>query len=129
MNPDKIITYIDNFVIEQINLGLRWDDISLLIKERIKKYKKRDSYIQVSEKYLIQNWNRIEWRKRMSTMLIIQSLKRISDIKWIKENHQNFPHLGSVGMYKLLSLKDKLRYNQSSDSDSDSGSELDSSNS
>jgi hypothetical protein len=118
MSPDKVISYVDNFVIEQINLGLRWDDICILMKEKVKKYKKRDSYIQVSEKYLIQNWSRIEWRKRMSTMLVIQNLKRISDIKWIKENHHNFPQLGSVGMYKLLLLKDKLRYNQSSDSES-----------
>ena len=58
----------------------------------------------------------------MTTMLVIQSLKRLSDIKWIKENHIKFPQLGSVGIYKLIELKDKLRYNQSSGS-SDSTSE------
>lgn len=124
MRPDKIVEYVDKFVVDQIQLGLRWSDIQILLDERIIKYKKRDSYIQVSEKYLVNNWDRIEWRKRMSTMLVIQNLKRISDIKWIKENHYKFPQLGSVGMYKLLTLKDKLRYNQSSESYSVSKSEL-----
>ncbi len=120
MSPDKVISYIDKVVIEQIQLGLRWDDISKTLKEKVIKYKKRDSYIQVSEKYLINNWNRIEWKKRMTTMLVIQSLKRLSDIKWIKENHSKFPQLGSVGIYKILELKDKLRFNQSSESTSES---------
>ncbi len=122
MSPDKVISYIDKVVIEQIQLGLRWDDISKTLKEKVIKYKKRDSYIQVSEKYLINNWNRIEWKKRMTTMLVIQSLKRLSDIKWIKENHSKFPQLGSVGIYKILELKDKIRFNQSSESTSESSS-------
>jgi hypothetical protein len=120
MSPDKVISYIDKVVIEQIQLGLRWDDISKTLKDKSINYKKRDSYIQVSERYLINNWDRIEWKKRMTSMLVIQSLKRLSDIKWIKQNHSKFPQLGSVGIYKLLELKDKLRYNQSQESISDS---------
>ena len=122
MNPDKVISYIDKVVIEQIQQGLRWNDISKTLKEKVTNYKKRNSYIQVSERYLINNWDSIEWKKRMTTMIVIQSLKRLSDIKWIKENHIKFPQLGSVGIYKLIELKDKLRYNQSSES-SDSTSE------
>ena len=122
MNPDKVISYIDKVVIEQIRQGLRWNDISKTLKEKVTNYKKRNSYIQVSERYLINNWDSIEWKKRMTTMIVIQSLKRLSDIKWIKENHIKFPQLGSVGIYKLIELKDKLRYNQSSGS-SDSTSE------
>ena len=122
MNPDKVISYIDKVVIEQIRQGLRWNDISKTLKEKVTNYKKRNSYIQVSERYLINNWDSIEWKKRMTTMIVIQSLKRLSDIKWIKENHIKFPQLGSVGIYKLIELKDKLRYNQSSES-SDSTSE------
>ena len=122
MNPDKVISYIDKVVIEQIRQGLRWNDISKTLKEKVTNYKKRNSYIQVSERYLINNWDSIEWKKRMTTMIVIQSLKRLSDIKWIKENHIKFPQLGSVGIYKLIELNDKLRYNQSSES-SDSTSE------
>ena len=122
MTPDKVISYIDKVVIEQIRQGLRWNDISKTLKEKVTNYKKRNSYIQVSERYLINNWDSIEWKKRMTTMIVIQSLKRLSDIKWIKENHIKFPQLGSVGIYKLIELKDKLRYNQSSES-SDSTSE------
>lgn len=122
MTPDKVISYIDKVVIEQIRQGLRWNDISKTLKEKVTNYKKRNSYIQVSERYLINNWDSIEWKKRMTTMIVIQSLKRLSDIKWIKENHIKFPQLGSVGIYKLIELKDKLRYNQSSGS-SDSTSE------
>ena len=47
----------------------------------------------------------------MTTMLVIQSMRRISDIKWISENHNKFPRYSSHKMYKLVSLKDKLKAN------------------
>lgn len=118
MRSEKILEHIDKTIIERIKNGERWCSIISYLKDNIVRYKRRDGYIQVSEKYLINNWDRIEWKKRMTTMLVIQSNRRISDINWIKKSHSKFPQLGSVGMYKLLLLKDKLKYNQSSESDS-----------
>jgi hypothetical protein len=111
MSPERVLYHIDNQVLDKINLGQRWDDIIEYLTSNVKRYKKRDAYIQVSEKYLINNWERIEWKKRMTTMLVIQSMRRISDIKWISENHNKFPRYSSHKMYKLVSLKDKLKAN------------------
>lgn len=116
MSAEKITQHIDKMIIQRIRKGDRWIGLIDYLKDNIKKYQKREGYIQVSEKYLISNWDKIEWKKRMTTMLVIQSNRRISDINWIKKNHSKFPQLGSIGMYNLILLKDKLRYNQSSDS-------------
>ena len=112
MTPEKVLNHIDNQVIDQINLGQRWDDIILYLSGNVRRYKNRDGYIQVSESYLVKNWERIEWKKRLTTMLAINSSRRIDDIKWIQKNHKNFPQFGSVRMYKMISLKDKLKYNK-----------------
>lgn len=111
MIPEKILAHIDNQVIDRIELGQRWNDIIDYFNSNIQRYKKRDAYINVSEKYLLSNWSRIEWKKRMTTMLVIQSQRRVKDINWIIKNHKNFPQYGSVKMYKMISLKDKLKYN------------------
>ena len=99
MVPEKILAHIDNQVIDQIELGQRWDDIIDYLDSNVRRYKKRDGFIDVSEKYLVNNWNRIEWKKRMTTMLVIQSNRRIEDIKWIKKNHHDFPRYSSKKMY------------------------------
>jgi len=112
MSPERVLLHIDKTVIDRINSGQRWNDILNYLNENVESYKKRDSYIQVSERYLVNNWNNIEWNKRMTTMLVIQSMRRFQDIKWIKENHYKFPRFGSVKMYKLVSLKDKLTSNK-----------------
>ena len=112
MSPERVLFHIDNQVVDHINLGQRWQDILENLTSNVNRYMKRDGYINVSERYLINNWERIEWKKRLTTMLVIQSLRRIEDIKWIIQNHKNFPQYGSVKMYKLVSLKDKLKYNK-----------------
>jgi hypothetical protein len=112
MVPEKILAHIDNQVIDQIELGQRWDDIIDYLDSNVRRYKKRDGFIEVSENYLVNNWNRIEWKKRMTTMLVIQSNRRIEDIKWIKKNHHDFPRYSSKKMYKLVSLRDKLKSNK-----------------
>ena len=55
MNPERVLYHIDNQVLDRINLGQRWHDIIDYLSSNIKRYKKRDAYIQVSEKYLINN--------------------------------------------------------------------------
>lgn len=116
MTPDRVILYVDRVVIEQIQQGLSWDDILKTLKDKIINYKKRNYYIEASEDFLVNNWNNIEWKKRMTAMLVIQTYRRLCDIKWIKENRNKFITIDSIAMYKLIELKDKLRYNQSSES-------------
>lgn len=117
MSPEKVLQHIDNSVVDKIKEGQRWDNIITYLFNNIVRYKKRDAYIQVSEKYLVKNWDRIEWKKRMTTMLVIHSIRRIEDIKWIKKNHKNFTRYNSIKMYKMISLKDKLKINYSSSED------------
>ncbi len=110
MSPNRVLEHIDNNIVDKINKGHRWDDILIYLNNNIKRYKKRDAYIQVSEKYLVKNWERIDWKKRMTTMLVIQYVRRVNDINWIKKNHQKFPQFGSLKMYKMISLRDKLKF-------------------
>lgn len=112
MEPEKILSHIDNQVIDRIQLGQRWEDILYYLDSNIKRYKKRDGFVDLSEKYIVNNWSRIGWKIRMTTMLVIQTDRRIKDIIWIKENHKKFPQYGSVKMYKLISLRDKLKCNK-----------------
>lgn len=111
MSPSRVLKHIDETITDRIKKGHRWDNILEYLEDNIKRYKKRDSYIKVSEKYLVNNWERIEWKKRMTTMLVIQYKRRANDINWIKKNHQKFPQFGSLKMYKMMSLKDKLKIN------------------
>lgn len=118
MSPERVLLHIDNTIVEKINQGQRWEDIICYLSDNVKRYKMRDAYIQVSEKYLLNNWERIEWKKRMTTMLVIQSVRRIEDIKWINSNHKKFQRYNSIKMYKMISLRDKLKINYSSSEDS-----------
>jgi hypothetical protein len=111
MSPNRVLHHVDKSVADKIKNGQRWDDILYYLEDNIKRYKKRDSYIRVSERYLVNNWDRIQWKKRMTTMLVIQYSRRVDDINWIKKNHQKFPQFGSLKMYKMISLKDKLKIN------------------
>ncbi len=111
MTPDRVVFHIDNSIKEKIQSGCRWNVIIEDLKDKVNRYKKRDAFINVSERYLINNWSRIEWKKRMTTMIVIQSANRVKDIEWIKKTHHKFPQYGSVGMLNLLKLRDKVLYN------------------
>ena len=45
----------------------------------------------------------------MVTMLAMQSQKRVDDIQWLLENQSKFGKWESKKLYKILSLKDKLK--------------------
>jgi hypothetical protein len=112
MEASKVLQHIDNTIVDQIEAGDNWEDILISLRQKSDRYRKRDAFIPVSERYLVNNWDRIEWKKRLTTMMVIQSLRRINDINWIIKNHSNFPQLESIQMYKIISLRDKLKYNK-----------------
>ena len=111
MTPYRVIFHIDNSIKEKLKSGYRWNAIIEDLEDKVSRYRKRDAFIQVSERYLINNWDRIEWKKRMTTMMVIQYRRRIKGIEWIKKTHPKFPQYGSVGMLNLLKLRDKVLYN------------------
>lgn len=111
MEPSRVIKHIDKSIIERLESGFCFKDIFDYLSQNLTRYKKRDAYIRVSERYLINNWNRIEWKKRMTTMLVIQTSRRSSDIKWIIKNRDKFKKYDDVMLYKLVLLKDKLLFN------------------
>jgi hypothetical protein len=115
MKPDRVIFHIDNSIKNKIQSGCRWDFIIDDLESKVKRYKQRESFIKVSERYLVNNWDTIEWRKRITTMMVIQYNRRIRGIKWVKNSHKNFPQYGSVGMLKLLKLRDIVLYNVKND--------------
>ena len=89
MTPDRVQFHIDKSIKEKLQCGCRWDFIVEDLRDKVKRYKKRDGFIHVSERYLLNNWDRIEWKKRMTTMIVIQSMRRIKDIDWIKKSGCN----------------------------------------
>ena len=109
MTPDIVINHIDGQVIGLLDSGEKLSGITNYLVANIKRYKGRESYMEVSQKYLIRNWSRIAWKKRMVTMLAMQSQKRVDDIQWLLENQSKFGKWESKKLYKILSLKDKLK--------------------
>jgi hypothetical protein len=115
MGPNRVIKYIDKNIIDQINSGCELDDIISTLNSKIKIYKSSKYYIQVSESYLVRNWERIEKIKRTKTMLVIQSVRRVKDIKWLIKNQSKFQY-DTLKMYNIILLKDKLMFNYSESS-------------
>ena len=68
-----------------------------------------ESFIKVSKRYLFNNWELISWKKRMTTMCAIYSIKRRNDIKWIIDNKYKFEIEDNVKIFNLLNLRDKLK--------------------
>lgn len=120
MEPNIIIKYIDKHIIEQIDSGYELIDLIDILDRKIKRYKSSKHYIQASESYLVKNWNSIEKVKRTKTMLVIQTVRRIRDIKWLIKNQSKF-RFNTLKLYKIIFLKDKLMFNYS-ESSSDSNS-------
>lgn len=125
-----ILKKIDGDIISEIKEGKEWEFIKSTIRGKINKYKKMKHYIPVSEKYLINNWSYMDFKKKVTTMFVIQNLRRLNDIDWIIKNNHNFSSYDCLKMYNLILMKDKLKYNQSiSSSESEISSTNSSSNS
>jgi hypothetical protein len=70
----------------------------------------RDSFIRVSKRYLVKNWNLIEVKKKYTTYYVIHSSKRKNDIEWVLKNKEKFnKNLTDEKLFKLILLKEKLR--------------------
>lgn len=109
MTPDKIERHIDKRITDKLSDGLEFEDILDYLKSNISTYTKMESFIKVSKRYLFNNWELISWKKRMTTMCAIYSIKRRNDIKWIIDNKYKFEIEDNVKIFNLLNLRDKLK--------------------
>lgn len=109
MTPANVIKHIDGQVMTLLDSGENLSGITNYLVGNIKRYRARECYIEVSQKYLLRNWSRIAWKKRMVTMLVIQSQRRVDDIQWLLENQSEFKKWESQKLYGILFLKDKLK--------------------
>lgn len=109
MTPDKVERHIDKRITDKLSEGLEFEDILDYLQSNINIYTKMDSYIRVSKRYLFNNWELISWKKRMTTMCAMYSIKRKNDIKWIIDNKHKFEIEDKIKIFNLLYLKDKLK--------------------
>lgn len=109
MTPDKVERHIDKRITDKLSEGLEFEDILDYLQSNINIYTKMDSYIKVSKRYLFNNWELISWKKRMTTMCAMYSIKRKIDIKWIIDNKHKFEIEDKIKIFNLLYLKDKLK--------------------
>jgi hypothetical protein len=105
MNPKKILEYVDHKVITLLESDHSFKQIIIHLDELFDKFSKRDSFIECSEEYLIENWHQISFRNRYTTYYAFSCLKRINDIDWILSKNLE---INDVNKYKLLFLKDKF---------------------
>jgi len=109
MNPEKIEQHIDRIVRDLIQQGYSLIDVCDHLNTNIKRHKKRDSFIPVSKRYLINNWTLIHVKKRLTTMYVIHSLKRMKDIKWLIENESKLNQNTDLKLFNLIVFKDKIK--------------------
>jgi hypothetical protein len=109
MTPDKVERHIDKRITDKLSECLEFEDILDYLQNNINIYTKMDSYIKVSKRYLFNNWELISWKKRMTTMCVMYSIKRKNDIKWIIDNKHKFEIEDNIKIFNLLYLKDKLK--------------------
>jgi hypothetical protein len=110
MLATRIEEHIDRKILEEISNGNDLHDIMYLLKSNCDKFMKRDSFISVSRRYIINNWNSIQIKKRYTTYYVIHSKKRKDDIEWIIKNRERFnKNLTNDRLFKLILLKESLK--------------------
>jgi len=108
MEPHVLIRKIDDRLLYRISEGCSIEQLIQEFTNISESCKKRNTYIQVRLKYLINNWSFIDPNKRMNTLYVIFLDKRMKDLKWLLENKHKFPHLQGEKLYNLLRLRDIL---------------------
>jgi hypothetical protein len=109
MNLDRIEAQIDDKILSRLILGDSLDNILKNLKRDINKFSSRKSFVFLSKKYLIKNWNLIPIRKKYTVYYVIHSSKRLDDIEWLIKNREKLPKLDNSKLFKLIQLKDRLR--------------------
>lgn len=113
MKPDRIETAIDNKIIVELNSGKCLIDVYYILEDKIEKFSNREDFLDITEVYLMENWNSIYFKKRYTTYYVIHTKKRKADIMWLIMNGESkfskFGEFNDYKLFKLLKLKDKLK--------------------
>lgn len=110
MTTNRIEEHIDKKIYQSLSDGESFQFIIDDLKDSIERFSKRDGFINVSRRYLINNWKIINVKKRYTTYYVIHSTKRLHDIEWMIKNEKRFESLNNQKKFNLLKLKDKLRF-------------------
>lgn len=109
MTPERINDHIDNRIIDQLSEGIKLNEIIYYLDGKINRFAKKESFINVSKRYMMNNWKLINIRSRYTTYVVIQSYKRKKDIEWILSKKESFKNLNDISLFKLIKLKEKLK--------------------
>ncbi len=114
MAPDRIELFIDKKIQGFLFDGESYDFVIDNLKECIERFKNKDTFINVSKRYLLNNWSQIAFKKRYTAYYVMYSTKRLHDMEWIVKSTSKFPTYQRSKMFSLVQLKDKLSEQKSS---------------
>lgn len=109
MAPEKINDHIDGGILSQLSEGMKLDEILIYLDSKIERFSSKDSFIPVSKRYMMNNWSRIEIKKRYTTYIVMQSYKRKKDIEWIISKKSEFKYANDKTLFNLIKLKERLK--------------------
>jgi len=108
MKPSRIETHIDQKIEKLLLEGHPYSVVMDNLKDSIERFKKREGFVRISKRYLLNNWMQINFKKRYTTYYVMYSTKRLHDVEWIVKNTDKFPTYQRSKMFGLVQLKDKL---------------------
>lgn len=108
MNPIKIENHIDKKIQTLLVEGESYSVVIENLKDSIERFQKRPAFIRVSKRYLLKNWDLVNFKKKYTTYYVMYSTKRLHDMEWIVKNTSKFPTYQRTKMFGLVQLKDKL---------------------
>ncbi len=117
MEPGRIEQHIDKKIKGYILNGLNLFEISESLKDDINRFMNRKDYLRISERYLLNNWNNVHYKKKYTIYFVIYSKKKYGDIIWLLSKKACGPlsKLDDSQLYNLLLLKDRLEMNKKSE--------------
>ena len=109
MNPEKINDHIDSRILSQLSEGIKLDEVIIYLNDKIDRFSRKPAFINVSKRYMINNWSSIDIKKRYTTYIVMQSFKRKKDIEWIISKKDNFKNINDKSLFNLIRLKEQLK--------------------
>jgi hypothetical protein len=109
MTPEKINDHIDGGILSQLSEGMKLDEILIYLDDKINRFSSKECFIPISKRYIMNNWSRIEIKKRYTTYIVMQSYKRKKDIEWIISKKSEFKYVDDKSLFNLIKLKERLK--------------------
>jgi hypothetical protein len=107
MSPKKIESFIDNKIDELLKRGEGFEFVISYLSDKIKSFSSREAFIRVSHRYLIKNWDVINYKKKYTTYYVYFCMKRIEDLKWLY-NSKLIDKYNESTCFQLIKFKENL---------------------